>query len=272
MTAVERVVRTAKAEVGYLEKGSNAQLDSRTANAGYKNFTKYARDLDALFVYNTPKQGYSWCDVCVDWFFIQTFGLEYGMRMLCQPMGGYGAGCTSSAQYYIKAGRFFSEPKVGDQVFFSKDGGKTCFHTGLLVGMDGNYIYVVEGNTSKAEGVVENGGAVEEKRYLKGYYRICGYGRPRYELVPDMPEEGDTVPDKEYLNQWGAAMDEYRKSLRDNDSSAYSKEARDWAIANGLVQGGGTLPDGTPNYMWEDLLTREQLITVLYRFKKALFG
>ena len=35
-----------------------------------------------------------------------------------------------------------------------------------------------------------------------------------------------------------------------------------------LLQGSGTLADGTPNYMWEDVLTREQLVTVLYRFAK----
>ena len=45
MRPVERVIAAARAELGYLEKASNAQLDSRTANAGDKNYTKYARDL-----------------------------------------------------------------------------------------------------------------------------------------------------------------------------------------------------------------------------------
>lgn len=55
MTPVERLIATARAEVGYLEKASNSQLDSKTGNAGYNNFTKYARDLDRLGVYNGPK-------------------------------------------------------------------------------------------------------------------------------------------------------------------------------------------------------------------------
>ena len=38
----------ALAEVGYLEKASNAQLDDKTANAGKKNFTKYARNMKAV--------------------------------------------------------------------------------------------------------------------------------------------------------------------------------------------------------------------------------
>ena len=59
---------------------------------------------------------------------------------------------------------------------------------------------------------------------------------------------------------------EMRRELQDNDSGAWSQEARDWALRTELIQGGGTLPDGSPNYMWEDVLTREQLVTVLYRF------
>ena len=38
----------ALAEVGYLEKASNEQLDDKTANAGKKNFTKYARDMKSV--------------------------------------------------------------------------------------------------------------------------------------------------------------------------------------------------------------------------------
>ena len=32
---VERLLAIAEAEVGYLEKNSNSQLDDKTANAGY---------------------------------------------------------------------------------------------------------------------------------------------------------------------------------------------------------------------------------------------
>ena len=75
MTPVEKVLSTARAELGYLEKASKAQLDSKTANAGDKNWTKYARDLDALGVYDGPKNGYAWCAVFVFWCLVQTFGL-----------------------------------------------------------------------------------------------------------------------------------------------------------------------------------------------------
>ncbi len=62
--------------------------------------------------------------------------------------------------------------------------------------------------------------------------------------------------------------DEMRKGLQDNDAGAWSTEARQWAIDNGLIAGNGETVDGKPNYMWGDLLTREQLVTVLHRFAK----
>ena len=42
MSTVNDVLKIALAEVGYLEKRSNADLDSKTANAGSNNYTKYA--------------------------------------------------------------------------------------------------------------------------------------------------------------------------------------------------------------------------------------
>lgn len=60
---------------------------------------------------------------------------------------------------------------------------------------------------------------------------------------------------------------EMRLDLQDNDAGSWSKEARDWAVNTGLVQG---TSDGEFNGAWEDLLTREQLVTVLYRFAKMM--
>ena len=65
---------------------------------------------------------------------------------------------------------------------------------------------------------------------------------------------------------WLTAMVAYRKDLRDNDSGAWSQEARDFAVSIGLFAGSGTTPDGQPNFMWEDLLTREQCAQLFFRF------
>ena len=40
------VLAVAVAEIGYMEKKTNSQLDSKTANAGSNNWTKYAEFFD----------------------------------------------------------------------------------------------------------------------------------------------------------------------------------------------------------------------------------
>lgn len=180
----KKVIDIAKAEVGYLEKKSNKDLDDKTANAGSANYTKYARDMDAINgFYNGRKQGVAWCDVFVDWCFVKAYGIDEGRALLCQPLKSCGAGCKYSRNYYKAKGRLFDTPQAGDQIFFYPAdgiGGSAIAHTGLVVNVDKTYVYTIEGNTSSESGVVANGGCVREKKYKLNYNRIAGYGRPNY--------------------------------------------------------------------------------------------
>ena len=179
---VENLIKIAKDEIGYLEKASNNNLDSKTANAGSNNFTKYARDLDNISgFYNGKKQGYAWCSVFVGWCFIKAFGVENAKRLLCQPDNSLGAGCEYSMRYYKNVGRFRTSPAVGDQIFFKDSSGIAC-HTGIVYAVDKSYVYTIEGNTSSASGVVANGGGVFQKKYSLNYSRILGYGHPAYDI------------------------------------------------------------------------------------------
>ncbi len=110
-----KVIQIAEAEIGYLEKKTNAKLDDKTANAGNKNYTKYARDLDALGFYNGRKNGFAWCDIFVDWCFVRAYGLEAALKLTNQPLGkaNCGAGCRYSRNYYKKAKRLFDAPQPG---------------------------------------------------------------------------------------------------------------------------------------------------------------
>ena len=63
------------------------------------------------------------------------------------------------------------------------------------------------------------------------------------------------------------AMTTFRSELQDNDASQYSEEAREWARKNGLIAGGSS---DEFNGMWEDLMTREQFVAVMYRFAKLM--
>lgn len=175
-----RLIKLAEAEVGYLEKKSNANLDSKTGNAGYNNWTKYARDLNKAGYYNGNKNGYAWCDMFVDWLFLQLCDgdAKKAEHIICQT-GDYGAGCTYSMRYYKNAGRFYKTPKVGDQIFFGSSA--SASHTGIVYKVDSSKVYTIEGNTSGASGVVANGGGVFKKSYSLKYTKIAGYGRPRYD-------------------------------------------------------------------------------------------
>lgn len=180
----QKVIDVALAEVGYLEKKSNSQLDDKTANAGTKNYTKYARDLAAYPFYNGSKTAVAWCDVFVDWCFVQAYGLDAALSLTCQPTDAsrnYGAGCKYSRDYFKKKGQLHtSDPQPGDQVFFYSKDKSSISHTGLVYKVDDKKIYTVEGNTSGASGVISNGGGVCQKSYSLSYARLAGYGRPAY--------------------------------------------------------------------------------------------
>ncbi len=177
MTAADKLIATAKSFVGYIEKKSNSQLDDFTANAGKNNYTSFARDYKTAS--GIDVQGSPWCDVFVDMMFIYTFGVQSAKNML----GGFSAYTPTSANYFKKMNRFFKKPIPGDVIFFKNS--KRIYHTGIVCAVDTDFgvVHTVEGNTSAAKGVVENGGCVAMKSYDLSYCKIAGYGRPLYEAA-----------------------------------------------------------------------------------------
>lgn len=80
-------------------------------------------------------------------------------------------------------------------------------------------------------------------------------------------EEDDFMADpKKFEEAWLT----YRKTLQDNDCGNWSQAGRDFCINNGIMAGGGNGADGKPNYMFGDVLTREQMCVMLYRFAQWL--
>lgn len=84
--------------------------------------------------------------------------------------------------------------------------------------------------------------------------------------VPTSKQEDDDMD----VNRFKELYAEMRKELQDNDAGTWSQAARDWAMSNGLVVGNGTTVSDEPNCMWGDVLTREQLVTVLYRWAQMM--
>lgn len=259
MSAVDRLIHTARAELGYLEKATNEQLDEKLANPGKNNWTKYARDLDGHgHIYNGKKNGYDWCDVFVDWCFVQTFGVETAMKMLNQKYDGLGAGVKWSAQYYKNAGRFFDEPQPGDQIFFGS--GSQWWHTGLVVDVRDGRVYTIEGNTSGTGGVIPNGGCVAEKIYSLTYNSIKGYGRPDWSIV----EEDEEMDQKRFDEM----MEDYLRRQAEKPDASWGAEweqAKVWAEANGLIKG-----DEHGNKQYQSATTRQAMILFLYRLTNKL--
>ena len=92
------------------------------------------------------------------------------------------------------------------------------------------------------------------------------HGEIAAEVNRRLLEQEDDDMDKARFTE---LFDEMRRDLQDNDCGQYSEEARNWATETGLILGGGDL-NGEPNYMWQDMMTREQFVTVLYRFAKMM--
>lgn len=183
-------VKIAEAEVGYTEKASNSQLDSKTANAGNKNFTKYGRDLFKAGFFNGNKNGFDWCAQFVTWCAWKLTGKNKKKTEYILCVGGdLSAGCGFALKYYKAAGRFGKTPKVGDQIFFKynlNDASYTADHTGIVVRVTDKLVETIEGNS---------GNEVKRKAYQRTDKTIIGYGHPRYDAEPEK-----TVVTKEAKN------------------------------------------------------------------------
>ena len=186
------ILRVAAAEVGYLEKASNASLDSKTANAGSNNWTKYGK----WYGLNGPEA--YWCHMFISWCAAQSGNAGIIPRT---------ASCYNGKDWFAERGRFHLRaaytPRAGDVVYFSTrqypNGGG---HVGIVEKVENGYVYTIEGNTSGASGVVANGGGVARKSYPLGYPSIYGYGNPKYEQEePDMTEAQTRAIAKEEANK-----------------------------------------------------------------------
>ena len=154
--ARQKLIRWAEAQIGTRE--------------GANNWNRYAVGMKKLYGWDVQNQ--PWCDVFVDAGFVECFGLELGMAMTCQFPGCAGAACRYSAQYYKDAGRWFSAPQPGDQIFLYVDGGIN--HTGIVTAVEGGRVTTVEGNSSDM---------VARRVYAPQALNIAGYGRPDWALA-----------------------------------------------------------------------------------------
>lgn len=149
---------------GYLEKKSNAYLDDFKKNAGYNNYTKFARDVNS---WGQPGcQAQPWCAEYQFWKLVNVLGITRALKI----MGGGFYNCVSITNHAKSNGTWHNSPKVGALVIF-----RNGSHVGSVRKFDSTYVYTNEGNTSSAAGVVANGGACRNKQYKINDSAIDGY-------------------------------------------------------------------------------------------------
>lgn len=169
--AIEKVLNLARAEVGYHEVGDN--------------WNKYADYLDPLGITWGNKQGYAWCGEFVLCMFVQAFGIEKGLQVLCSGKPSGIPLCSAGADYFQSCGRWGNTPHRGDVVFFYYNGGIN--HTGIVESVSGGVVNTIEGNTSDM---------VARRSYAVGVNYIAGYGYPRWDVVADDSADEQTKPEK----------------------------------------------------------------------------
>ncbi len=154
------------AESGYCEKKSNSNLDSKMGNAGFNNYTKYARDVNS---WGQPGcQAQPWCAVYQFWICVKIFGLSKALQI----MGGGFYNCNSVKAHAKSNGTWHTTPKLGALIIF-----RNGAHVGRVTKITSSQVYTNEGNTSKTgqNNVVANGGMVCDKVYTRDYSGIDGY-------------------------------------------------------------------------------------------------
>lgn len=201
--AINAIINIALAEVGYLEKATNANLDDKTANAGSNNYTKYWRDIYPAY------QGQPWCACFVTWVFVIAFGKAMAQKLLKHYPYVY---CPTMADLFT----LNANPKVGDIVIFKHNGVFT--HTGIVIKVSGDQFWTVEGNTSGGSTIIANGGGVCKKTYFNSNLPGTKFITPDYSKVQEIKSGGNdttSISDSSILKMGsnGSAVKTLQKNL-----------------------------------------------------------
>ena len=159
--AIQAAVKIAKTEIGYREKASNANLDSKTAY-----------------------QGQAWCACFISWVFMKAFGKATATKLL-----------KHWPYIYVPtlAGLFtnYASPKVGD--IFMYHNGSEFSHTGLVISVSGDKFVTIECNTNDGSGVVAEGIGVYQKTRYNSQLPGSKFARPNYSIVTSINGSGGDI-------------------------------------------------------------------------------
>lgn len=183
----------ADSEVGYIEKASNSNLDSKTANKGTKNYTKYSRDVNNAGLAGC--QGQAWCATYQFWLELKEFGKEKALKLWHMEKKYVGYNCFATYDAFKAAGKVSTVPKLGALVIFKRS------HMARVtwISEDGKTFGTNEGNTS-AKKYDRNGGQVAKKSYSVDDDEIKGFCIIDYEEEPKVVTGLEPVEDGYMFN------------------------------------------------------------------------
>lgn len=130
----------------------------------------FSAELDKVGYYKPQKKnGVAWCSQFLDFLAYKLIGdVDKTHEWLYQPtFNDLSASATFQMNYFKKAKRFYSIPKVGDWAFVGN--GLTTSHVCLVVAIGATTITTIDGNhNNKVDKVV------------RGKEKFIGFGRPLY--------------------------------------------------------------------------------------------
>ncbi len=156
LSAVEKIIKIAKAEIGVKEKAYN--------NVKY-NTWYYGKPVSTS---NNSSSQYAWCAVFISWCADQA-----GIPESVIPKT---AGASTYYNWFKSRGLFYkynkTTPKPGDVIFIDWEKGHGGVdHVGIVVSVENGIVTTVEGNYSNK---------VSCNTYSLNSGYIVGYGRPNY--------------------------------------------------------------------------------------------
>lgn len=237
MTEIDKILKIAEAEIGYLEKRSNNDLYDKTANAGSGNYTKYWADIKNSY------QGQPWCAAFVTWCMSKALGESRAALLLKHYPFVY---CPALAA----KGPLYEKPARGDVVLFYRNGEYT--HTGFVTKASGSTFSTIEGNTSGGSGIIANGGCVCAKSYSLSSLPGTKFFRPAYNnesedlTVTQYEELKAAIAAKDnVINAMGAEIAELKAAASkkmvynfiDQNMPEWARDSVQWCVDNGIIQG-----------------------------------
>lgn len=156
------LIQVALTQEGYHEKATNDDLESKTGNSGFGNWTKYGAWYDGG-AYN----GGFWCAMFVSWCADQANIPPSIIEPNCRA--------NEIRQKFINIG-LFQYPIVNGNIYSPKIGDLICFdhHIGIVISSDSEYVYIIDGN-------FHTNNDVRQREYTLTDTSIIGYATPAYE-------------------------------------------------------------------------------------------